>query len=199
MCDAIVVLVPVDPGNNPPAGPVNPGNFPADMTTPDDGDDQDAEIDETPINDDDNTGKGEVVDIEDQVTPEAGGVRKGHWALINLIATVGGALLALILLIGKHKKDVDDENDENAQVVASEMDEEDEEFVTRRRKWKFISTAVALVSVVIFFLTENMSLPMVWVDKYTLLMLALFLLNAVSLYMGKRWHEEDKDEEEQKA
>ena len=44
-----------------------------------------------------------------------------------------------------------------------------------------------------------MSLPMVWVDKYTLLMLALFLLNAVCLYMGKRWHEEDKDDEEQTA
>ena len=193
MCEVIVVSVPVDPGN-PPVGPVNPGNLPADMTTPDDGDDQNAEIVETPFNDDDNTGKGEVVEIEDEETPEAGG-RRGHWALINLIATVGGALLALILLIGKHQKDADDEADENAQVVASEMDEEDE-VVKRRRKWKYISTIVAVISVVIFFLTENMSLRMVLVDKYTMLMLALFLGNVVCLYMGKRWHEADEEEQE---
>ena len=123
----------------------------------------------------------EIVEIEDEETPEPGG-RRGHWALINLIATVGGALLALILLIGKHQKDADDEADENAQVVASEMDEEDE-VVKRRRKWKYISTIVAVISVVIFFLTENMSLSMVLVDKYTMLMLVLFLGNVVCLYM----------------
>ena len=111
MCDAIVVPVPVDPGNNPPVGPVNPG-----------------------------------VNVEDEVD-------------------------------------------------IPEVDEEDE-VVKRRRKWKFISTIVAVNSVVIFFLTENMSLPMVLVDKYTMLMLALFLGNVVCLYMGKRWHEADEEEQE---
>ena len=191
MCDAIVVHVPVDPGNNPPVGPVNPG-----VNVEDEVDIPEVDEEDTPeiIVDDEPEETPEIVEIEDEETPEAGD-RRGHWALINLIATIGGALLALILLIGKHQKDADDEADENAQVVASEMDEEDE-VVKRRRKWKFISTIVAVISVVIFFLTENMSLPMVLVDKYTMLMLALFLGNVVCLYMGKRWHEADEEEQE---
>ena len=191
MCDAIVVPVPVDPGNNPPVGPVNPGvNVEDEVDIPEVDEEDIPEI----IVDDEPEETPEIVEIEDEETPEAGD-RRGHWALINLIATIGGALLALILLIGKHQKDADDEADENAQVVASEMDEEDE-VVKRRRKWKFISTIVAVISVVIFFLTENMSLSMVLVDKYTMLMLALFLGNVVCLYMGKRWHEADEEEQE---
>ena len=191
MCDAIVVPVPVDPGNNPPVGPVNPGvNVEDEVDIPEVDEEDIPEI----IVDDEPEETPEIVEIEDEETPEAGG-RRGHWALINLIATVGGALLALILLIGKHQKDADDEADENAQVVASEMDEEDE-VVKRRRKWKYISTIVAVISVVIFFLTENMSLSMVLVDKYTMLMLVLFLGNVVCLYMGKRWHEADEEEQE---
>ncbi len=129
---------------------------------------------------------GDEEEIVEEETPEVGGKRA--WALINLIATVLGAVLAIVLLASKHQKTEEDE--ENA--------EEETEY-TRRRKWKVISTITAIVSVIVFVLTENMRLPMVLVDKWTLLMVVFFIINAACLYMGRRFHEEDKDDEATQA
>ena len=154
-----------------------------------DEDEDNTDDEEVVVIDDDNTpqsGGDEEVVIDDENTPEVGG--RGSWALINLIATVVGVILAIVLLASKHQKTEEDE--ENA--------EEETEY-TRRRKWKVISTITAIVSVIVFVLTENMRLPMVLVDKWTLLMVVFFIINAACLYMGRRFHEEDKDDEATQA
>ena len=133
--------------------------------------------------------------IKEEVTPQA--APKGHWALINLIAAMLSVVLAVVVLLAKHAKDEDDE-DKDDQVVANE-NEDDENESTRHRRWKVIATIDAILAVVVFILTENISLPMVLVDKWTVLMVLFGLISIVSTYFARKWHEEDEDEDEESS
>ncbi len=122
--------------------------------------------------------------ITDETTPEVAG---RSWALINLIASLIGMLLTIVLLFAKHEKE--EENEENQEVK--------DEF-ERKRIYKVIGVIVAVISIVIFLLTENITLPMKLVDKYTVLMIVFALGNILCFYLGRRWHEvEDEEVEEQ--
>ena len=181
----VVPPVPVVP---PGPGPVNPEPQPeeeviVEPTTPEGG----GEVTPTPTP--------EVEEIEEPEQPQVG--HKGSWALINLIASLLGLLAALFLIFAKHSKEDDDEEDQNQTVAMNE--EEDPEQLKRKRIYKWISGLTAVISVIVFVLTENMRLPMVLVDKWTLLMVVFFLINAVTLYLGRRWHEDEDDEEQTQA
>ncbi|MEG0625544.1 MAG: hypothetical protein RR484_00690, partial [Anaerorhabdus sp.] len=128
-----------------------------------------------------------VEEIIDEETPEIG---KSSWALINLIAMIVGLLLTIVLLASKH--DSDEEEEDNGVV---NQDEEMPELYERKRIYKVLGTIISLVSVVVFVLTENVLLPMVLVDKYTLIMLVFALMNAVTLYLGRKWHDVNEEEE----
>ena len=127
--------------------------------------------------------------INDDETPEA--AVKGHWALINLVCALLSVLLGVIVILSKRKKD--EEEDEDEQVVESE--EDDEETSTRHRRWKVVAGIDAIVSVVVFIFTENITLPMQLVDKWTILMVVFLLVSVVSTYFARKWHEEDEDDE----
>ena len=136
--------------------------------------------------------------IKEEVTPQA--APKGHWALINLIAAMLSVVLAVVALLAKHAKDEDeDDEDKDDQVVANENEDDDENESTRHRRWKVIATIDAILAVVVFILTENISLPMVLVDKWTLLMVLFGLISIVSTYFARKWHEEDEDEDEESS
>ena len=107
--------------------------------------------------------------IEPNATPEIAG--KGHWALINLISAIGSVLFGILLLVSKH---------------------EDDETRKRNRIWKIVSVVDALVAIVVFALTENMKLSMVLVDKWTILMVLLIMVNIVSFAFGKKYHDEEE-------
>ena len=135
--------------------------------------------------------------IKEEATPQA--APKGHWALINLIAAMLSVVLAVVALLAKHAKDEDeDDEDKDDQVVANE-NEDDENESTRHRRWKVIATIDAILAVVVFILTENISLPMVLVDKWTVLMVLFGLISIVSTYFARKWHEEDEDEDEESS
>ncbi len=117
-------------------------------------------------------GTTEAIIVDDE-TPEVGG-NSNAWALINLIASIVGMLTAIFLILSKSKK---------------EDEEEEIEIMKRRKSWKVVSAIVALVSIIVFVLTEDMSTPMQLVDKWTILMLVFALINIVSLVYGRKWHE----------
>ncbi|MCH1940291.1 hypothetical protein MCG46_06305 [Holdemania massiliensis] len=182
-------LAPFVPGPGPEVpgpGPVNPGpgaeeEVIVEPETPEQG----GTVTPTPTP--------EIEEIEEPEQPEVG--HKGSWALINLIASLLGLLAALFLIFAKHQKD-DDEEDQNQSAA---MNEEDPEQLKRKRIYKWISGLTAVISVIVFVLTENMRLPMILVDKWTLLMVVFFLINAVTLYLGRRLHENEEDEEQTQA
>ena len=108
--------------------------------------------------------------IEPNATPEVAG--KGHWALINLISAIGSVLFVILLLVSKH--------------------EDDDETRKRNRMWKIVAVVDALAAIVVFALTENMKLSMVLVDKWTILMVLLIIVNIVSFAFGKKYHDEEE-------
>ena len=126
--------------------------------------------------------------IDDDSTPEV--APKVQWALINLIAAMLSVLLGVIVILSKHSEDEEDEDDD--QVVESE---EDDKKSTRHRRWKVIAGIDAIASVVVFILTENITNQMVLVDKWTILMVAFALIAVVSTYFGRKWHEDEEDED----
>jgi hypothetical protein len=126
--------------------------------------------------------------INDDSTPEA--ASSGHWALINLVCALLSVLLGVIVILSKHKKD---EEDEDEQVVESE--EDDEETSTRHRRWKVVAGIDAVIAVVVFIFTENITLPMQLVDKWTILMVVFLLVSVISTYFARKWHEDDEDDE----
>ena len=135
----------------------------------------------------------EVEEIEQEETPLVAG---RSWALVNLIACITGAVLAIVLLIMKKSKseELEDEYDENGIKIEKTDEEKEDEAIPYIRKtmWKVVTAIVAIVAVIVFFLTEDMRLPMVMVDKWTLLMIIFALVNVLSLVLGMKWHEDEK-------
>ena len=123
--------------------------------------------------------------IDDDSTPEA--APNGQWALINLVAALASVLLGVIVILSKHSDDDDDDNDSD--------NGDDENTSTRHRRWKVIAGIDAVAAVVTFILTENITNPMVLVDKWTILMVAFALIAVVSTYFGRKWHEDEEDED----
>lgn len=119
------------------------------------------------------------------MTPEVG---RGSWALINLLSALGTMVLAIILLFVKNKKD--EENDEE------NMNEEDTKAAKRNKMYKALSIAVAVLSVIVFVLTENITLKMVYVDKYTVVMIALLVVNAICFFVGRKGEEQVEDSDQ---
>ena len=125
---------------------------------------------------DDNQGGGEPEEIIDEEPPLA---NFSAWALLNLIASIGTVATAAGMAITFFKKK-EDEDDDVVKVKADGEPAED-----KGKKSKFFGLIPAVASVVIFFLTENMHDPMVLVDKWTIPMFGILLVNGILAYFTR--------------
>ena len=107
------------------------------------------------------------------------------WALFNLILMVLTVIIALADGILYFKKPTDK--------YGEEYDDEDEE-IKRHGTARILAIITAILAIVLFFLTEDITLPMVWVDEYTLWQLLLFVATAILTMLSKK---ETNEEEEQ--
>ncbi|MDO4198893.1 MAG: hypothetical protein Q4D13_07885 [Erysipelotrichaceae bacterium] len=121
----------------------------------------------------------------------------GAWALVNLICTIIAAVSAIILLISRNKKSEDEEAEYDENTVPA--DKEKETIYTRVSQWKVAGILVAVMAVIEFFMTEDMTLPMVMVDRWTLIMVMFALTSVWSLIYGRKWYENPEDKEEVNA
>ena len=96
--------------------------------------------------------------VEEDYTPKA--TQEYYWALINLICAIVTVLFGLLLLISKRHKDEDDEeeDDETKQQATTNEDEEQEQEKKRGLFTRVLAVLIAIVSVVFFLVTEDMSL-----------------------------------------
>ena len=60
-----------------------------------------------------------------------------------------------------------------------------------------LAVLIASISGVLFRLTEDMSLPWVWVDKWTVWMVVIGLVQIVVFFVGRKWKKVDDDEEDE--
>lgn len=133
-----------------------------------------------------------MIYVEDDTIPLAG-PKAGSWALINLILAILSVLAAIFALLRyaakKRKKD-----EESRNTGLKEQDDREEE--ERKRYELRIAGMLALAaaaSVLIFFFTEDMRLPMQYVDRWTIVMAILALLPLPGIMARRK-----KDDEEYK-
>ena len=129
--------------------------------------------------------------IEPDETPLAP-MPTGAWALVNLILMLLTVLASLLLLIGYLGKKKHTERDEYGN---KRID------YTRNKKgfWRVASLIPAIAAVIAFVLTENMKLPMIMVDRWTLLMAVIAVLQLIVAVMSKKQKESQDEENEANA
>ena len=125
-----------------------------------------------------------VADIPDEGTPLASG---GAWALINLILTILTALGSLLLLLGYLGKKDKAAADEDGNPILNENGEETLAYTLKKKGfWRLFSLIPAIGAIIAFILTEDMRLPMVLVDKWTILMVIIALVQLVDAFLCRK-------------
>ena len=188
----VAPVVPATVATPTPTPTATPSATPSDNGGKGDGN-NDGEIGET-INDND-TPLANGEDIADNATPLAG-LGTGAWALINLILTIVTTLLSILLLIGyigKKKKALEDED---GNVVLDENGKEVMEYEKNKKGlWRLISIIPALIAIIVFIFTEDMTLPMIFVDKWTILHVVIALVQVVVMVLCKKKKDENDEDE----
>lgn len=134
------------------------------------------------------------------------------WALINFMLMNLAVFLSVMLLIGYFvtTKKEDEEEDEDKDsleestkkkrtVKADEEEEEEEEPRKLKKKglMRILSIPFAIISVITFILTEDISLPTALLDKWTLLMLLYVLIQMVWVVFSRKKYASKEEEEEE--
>ncbi|MCL2149493.1 MAG: hypothetical protein FWH51_00975 [Dehalococcoidia bacterium] len=102
-----------------------------------------------------------------------------YWALLNLILAILGALLAVGAIIRAffwHGKNEDRYGIEEKKT---------------RLIWIAISVVLAIIGFVVFFLTEDMSLPMRFVDIWTIVNAVILIIGIISVMLVFKHEEND--------
>ena len=133
--------------------------------------------------------------VEKEKTPKARPEK--FWALINLICAIVTVLFGLLLLISKRHKNKDDEDDETKDQTTTNEDEEKEQEKKRGLFTRVLAVLIAILSVVFFLVTEDMSLRWTWTDQWTIWMVVIGLVQIVVFFVGRKWKNVDDDEDEQ--
>ena len=107
------------------------------------------------------------------------------WALVNLLLALVTILMSVLLLItylkGKKKQ--------------QDQPEPKDEAINRKASMRVLSALPMIAAIVTFFLTEDMTLPMSWVDKWTWIM-AIYAVVSVLIAILSRKKREDRDRPE---
>lgn len=137
--------------------------------------------------------------VEEEYTPKAS--PQYYWALINLICAILTVLFGLLLLISKRHKseDDDDEDDDETKQQTTNDDEEKEQEKKRGLFTRVLAVLIAIVSVVFFLVTEDLSLPWTWTDQWTIWMVVIGLVQIVVFFVGRKWKNVDNDDEDEEA
>ena len=133
--------------------------------------------------------------VEKEKTPKARPEK--FWALINLICAIVTVLFGLLLLISKRHKNKDDEDDETKDQTITNEDEEKEQEKKRGAFTRVLAVLIAILSVVFFLVTEDMSLRWTWTDQWTIWMVVIGFVQIVVFFVGRKWKNVDDDEDEQ--
>ena len=133
--------------------------------------------------------------VDKEKTPKARPEK--FWALINLICAIVTVLFGLLLLISKRHKSEDDEEDDETKQQTNNDDEEKEQEKKRGAFTRVLAVLIAILSVVFFLVTEDLSLRWTWTDQWTIWMVVIGFVQIVVFFVGRKWKNVDDDDEEE--
>lgn len=119
----------------------------------------------------------QTAEVEEEEVPLAGG-EGGSWALFNFALMNLAIFESIMLLIGYFVRTKNDE---------------DERKLKKKGLFRMISLPVAVISLVVFVLTENIHLQTALVDKYTVVMLLIAVVQTVMVVLSNKKYEEEQE------
>ncbi len=108
------------------------------------------------------------------------------WALLNLILTLVTAFISIVLVINYFGR----KNNEQSQYEAEKTEEN---IVKRKGFSRLLSIGVAVIAIVLFILTEDMTTPMAIVDEWTFLMALVALAQIVTAFVSRKKYVENEN------
>ena len=123
----------------------------------------------------------EPATIKETTIPQA--APEGAWALLNLILTIISCIIAIILIFAKKKSENEEYTDEEKKDIRG------------IKRFKIYSILIGIISIIIFILTEDITLPMILIDKWTILM-AIFTITEIINILIIRHKSKEEDENE---
>ncbi|MDO4176844.1 MAG: InlB B-repeat-containing protein [Bacillota bacterium] len=129
-----------------------------------------------------------LTQIEDQDAPK-GLMDLGSWALLNLLLTILTCIMSITLLITYFTRKKEDEEE-----AADYAEDQEEKNIKKKGLWRAISAAWGILMIIVFILTEDMTLPMVFVDKWTILMIVMTVIQGGIMFMSKKKYEDEEDD-----
>ncbi len=123
-------------------------------------------------------GQTPLTDIEDGLAPKTSAA---YWALLNLILAILTAIVSIILLIGYlGRRNKEDENEEEPEI--------------RKKGFARICSLVpAIAGIILFILTEDMTLPMQWMDSWTIWQAIILLAELIIAVFCRKSEKEEED------
>jgi len=130
------------------------------------------------------------IDIDTTPVPQAPGLGANAWALYNLLLTFLAALQLIWLIIRRIlAKNREEEHTSSSQATENA-------YIDMRMKRKLAAALIGIVgtiaAVVLFLLTENMRLPMEYVNKYTICYILVNLVEFAFFLISIRKRAEEK-------
>lgn len=128
------------------------------------------------------------------------------WSLLSLLMSVVGVIVSIALLASmiKRKKDLYDE-EERAADKTGRLEELEEEEKKKRKKisrTKIFAVLAAIVTAILFLILDDLTLPMAWINKWTLFVAIPFVIHVVTLivlFVKNRKHNDDDEDNKNKA
>jgi len=120
-----------------------------------------------------------IVNVEPPIIPEAPG---GAWALVNLILTVLGVIVGLWFFIS---------------YFTGKQEHKQNPRRKRRFAFRIVNILAAIAAIIVFILTENMRLPMVMVDIWTIVHVIIAILQIILTVLAVTWKRQQSSDETQ--
>jgi len=158
-----------------------------------------------------------AVQITEPDVPLGPGPGRGAWALFNLLCLIATALEFIIgIILLRRKKQEEDAEEvqkklegltgEALEAMEQKLKEEREAYEERekklwkkRRRWRAAGILPAAASIILFILTEDIRLPMIWMDRWSIWMFIIFVIETLMFFHSryKEVEQEFEDEEEE--
>ena len=112
---------------------------------------------------------------------------EGTWSLINLALANLAVFESIVLIAGYF---ISTKNQK-------ELEEDENKKTNKKGLFRFLSLPIAVIAVIAFILTENISLETAFVDKWTALMVLIAAVQTVMVVLSRKKIVDDKDAENQ--
>lgn len=121
-----------------------------------------------------------LAELEDEEVPLAV-IKSGSWALINFALMNLAVYESLMLLFGYFVQ---------MKKASEENDRETERKLKKKGIVRVVSLPIALISVIVFCLTEDITLSTGFIDRYTFVMVLIAILQTAVVTLSRKKEEE---------